>query len=47
LTWDLKTSFAWNLNDQTADVAPYETESIHFNPFIDLYGYWIGEWWAE
>jgi hypothetical protein len=47
LTWDLKTSFAWNLNDQTSDVAPYETESIHFNPFIDLYGYWIGEWWAE
>jgi hypothetical protein len=20
---------------------------MHFNPFIDLYGYWTGEWWAE
>ena len=46
LTWDLKSSFAWNLHDDQSEVNP-ENVAIHFNPYIDLYGYWFAEWWAQ
>lgn len=47
MAWDIKSSFAWGLKDEIQPIEPYETESLHFNPFVDLYGYWFGEWWAE
>ena len=46
MTWDAKTSFAWGLGN---DLQPETglTEALKLNPFIDAYGYWYADLWAE
>lgn len=38
---DGKASFAWGLGD-TIDPVTYETDSLYFNPHVDIYGYLSG-----
>ena len=45
-TWDLKSSFAWGLGNEI-DTETSQTEQLVFNPYVDLYGYWSGVFWAE